>query len=179
MPLAAGALWLAVLSGCEAEPEPGETRYRAAARAFAEGRYPAALDAYQAALEQTPGHAAAARGRAETLTVLGRGHAAVAAWRELLAAEPDNAVYHANLGIAYDRAGEHRAALRHYRRALRLEPGLADGPGWLQRLLYFRPTRPSGIAERTAYLEHQLRLPAAARHLREPALDDAQMPYRR
>lgn len=163
------------------QKSPGDYAYHAAGNYFADGDYNRALAEYRAARRQSPDHRPARRGEAETLIVLGREREAIEIYLELLAEETEpvfQANLHANLGIAYDRIGEHVAALRHYDQALALDPETGGGPGWLTRFLRNQPAKPPGIGERSRYLREQLALPVEERVLRVPALDEAQRPYK-
>ena len=88
------------------------------------------------------------------------------------------AVAYANRGILHDRAGRHDLALKDYRRALSIDPNLADGPGWLWRFLRNIPERPPTIADRAAYIEAELLKPPEDRLLRLPEIDDQQRMYK-
>ena len=161
-----------------ASKRPGDFAYHAGSNYFADGHYQKALQEYRLALEQAPDHVPARRGLAETLILLDREPEAIALYRQLLERFPDNAGYHANLGIAYDRIGQHRQALGHYLTALQLDAEVAEGPGWLTRFFRKQYQKPPGIAERAAYLQQQFELPAEQRLLRLPELDQAQQPYK-
>jgi len=158
---------------------PGDFAYHAASNYFAEGNYPQALKEYQSALSIEPEHQPALRGQAETLIMLDREREAIAIYQTLLEKDAKNAGFHANLGIAYDRLGEHEQALNHYKNALRLDPEVAEGPGWMTRFFRKQYEKPPGIAERAAYLQQQLALPEAQRVLQHAAQDQAQQPYKK
>ena len=100
------------------------------------------------------------------------------AFDRALALDDSLAVAYADRGILHDRMGLHDAALQDYRRALALDPRLADGPGWLWRFLRNIPERPPTIADRAAYLEAELRKPPEDRLLRLPEIDAQQRMYR-
>ncbi|WP_275096116.1 tetratricopeptide repeat protein [Sedimenticola hydrogenitrophicus] len=84
----------------------------------------------------------------------------------------------ANRGILKDQLGEYRGALADYREGLRLEPGLAEGPGFLTRFLRNQPQPPPSIADRARYLAAQLAKPEAERLMRIPEQDHRQRAYR-
>ncbi len=86
---------------------------------------------------------------------------------------------YADRGILNDRAGQYEAALHDYRKALKLNPELAEGPGWLWRFLRNIPDRPPTIADRADYLEEQLKKPESERLLRVPELDAKQRMYKK
>lgn len=161
-----------------AHSEPGDYAYYAASNYFADGRYEQALAEYHKALDENPEHLAAQRGRAETLIMLQREREAIEAYHRLIAIQPHNAGHYANLGIAYDRLGDHDQALASYEKSLSLDPKVGDGPGWLTRFLRNQPEKPPGIADRVGYLRKQLALPPSERLLRIPEADQAQRPYK-
>jgi tetratricopeptide (TPR) repeat protein len=159
--------------------EPGDYAYHAGSNYFADGNYPKALQEYEQALLANPSHTPALRGRAETLIMLNREPEAIETYAELIALEPDNGGHYANRGIAYDRIGEHKAALANYEKALRLDLDVGEGPGWLTRFLRNQPEKPPGIAERANYIRTQLALPASERVLSTPDIDTSQRPYKK
>lgn len=158
--------------------EPGDYAYHAGSNHFADGRYPQALEAYQQALDENPAHLAALRGKAEALMMLRQETQAIEIYQQLIQQQPEFAGHHANLGIAFDRVGEHYRALLSYRKALSLDTEVGDGPGWLTRFFRKQTEKPPGIAERADYLQAQLSLPAAQRVLRIPEVDADQRPYK-
>ncbi len=158
---------------------PGELAYHAGNRHFEDGRWEAALRAYDEALAANPDFIHALRGRARSLMQLGRHEEALAAFDEAIRREPGFAATWANRGILHDRMGHYEAAIADYERALALDPSLNDGPNWLTRFLRLQPRRPPGIGDRARYLRAQLALPPAERVLRVPELDAAQRPYKK
>jgi len=86
---------------------------------------------------------------------------------------------YADRGILNDRDGRYEAALHDYRKALKLDPELAEGPGWLWRFLRNVPDPPPTIADRADYLEEQLKKPKRERLLRVPELDSKQRMYKK
>jgi tetratricopeptide (TPR) repeat protein len=157
---------------------PGDRAYLAGENDFADGQYEKALAQYEEALREAPDHVYAWRGKARTLTQLGRLRQALAAFDEAIARAPDFAGSYANRGIAYDRMGAHEQALADYERALALDPGTAEGPGWLTRFLRLQPEKPPTIADRARYLREELARPESDRLLQVPELDEAQRPYK-
>ncbi len=159
--------------------EPGELAYQSGVNYFADGHYEQALQAYQQALQEHPGYVPALRGRAETLIVLNRETDAIETYNQLIQREPQNAGHYANRGIARDRLGHYAQALGDYQNALRLNPEVGEGPGWLTRFLRNQPEKPPGIAARATYLQAQLALPPSQRLLSVPELDESQRPYKK
>jgi hypothetical protein len=62
---------------------------------------------------------------------------------------------------------------------LRLDPRVAEGMPWLDRLLYNVQETPPTIADRLAYLRKQMALPESERVLKVPEKDAGQRPYAR
>ncbi len=83
----------------------------------------------------------------------------------------------ANRGILKDQLGEYDGALADYRESLRLEPELAEGPGFLTRFLRNQSERPPSVADRARYLAEQLAKPPAERLMRIPEQDRQQRAY--
>ena len=192
LPLLALLPLLGVLPGLVQEAEDGFGReLRAAHRAFADGRHAEAAAGFERSLQLRPDSPHALYGRAIALMAMGSDEAALEAFDRAVAGflgssaqvkEEDErralAVTLANRGLLRDRQGRHREALEDYRRALRLDSALADGPGWVTRFLRNQPVRPPGIGDRAAYLERQLALPDSERRLRQSELDRRQRPFR-
>ena len=85
---------------------------------------------------------------------------------------------YADRGILNDRSGQYEAALDDYRKALKLNPELAEGPGWFWRFLRNIPDPPPTIADRADYLEEELKKPESERLIRVPELDSKQRMYK-
>lgn len=160
--------------------------YRRGVRDFKDGEYGRALAAFDRAAAHTPGFAAARLGRAQSLAKLRRRGEALIAYDELIAdlnaAEDEEsrtiaAVAHATRGILLDEMRRHEEALADYERALALNPELAEGPGWITRLLRKQGDKPPTILDRARYLRAQFALPAEERVLVDPAEDAKQRPY--
>ena len=64
-----------------------------------------------------------------------------------------------------------------YQKSLELDPDVAQGMSWLDRLLYNVQERPSTVADRLKYLKQQMALPESERVLRVPEIDEQQRPY--
>ena len=160
------------------EKEAGDMPYLAANKYFEDGEYQAALAEYEEALRQDPNHLHALRGKARTLLKLQRLHEALRVADEAIAREPDFAATYANRGIIYDFLGEYEAAIEDYETALRLDPELAEGPGWLTRFLRNQAKRPPTVADRARYLRAELEKPEGERLLRVPEKDSTQRPFK-
>lgn len=151
----------------------------AAHKAYADGHYADARAGYREVLEQQPSSLDARRGLARSLMELGRHQAALTHFDRAIEAAPGFGATYANRGILHDRMGHYEEAIDDYRKALELDPSLADGPGWLTRFLRNQPEAPPTIDERAAYLAAQLQLPPGERLLRVPEADARQRSYRR
>ncbi len=164
--------------GLFAHRAPGDTDFLAGERAFEDGHYEQALEAYDRALAEDPGHAAALRGRARALLQLGRHDEALAAFDRAIERAPEVGATWANRGILHDRMGHYDQALADYEHALRLDPDLARGPNWLTRFLRLQPEPPPTVADRAQYLRRELAKPRNEQVLHVPELDSAQRPYK-
>ncbi len=158
---------------------PGDDSYLAAEKYFEDGYYQKALTTYNEALEVSPDHIYAKRGKARSLMQLGRLHEALQLLNDVVAREPDFAPSYANRGILNDRMGRYQKALQDYEHALQLDPELAEGPGWITRFFRLQPEKPPTIDRRIAYLRQELAKPESERTLRKPELDEKQRPYKK
>ena len=156
------------------EDTPGDYHVKTGNYRLQDGQYDRAIAEFDLALEANPGHPLAYLGIALALMHQQRYEASLDAFGHALALDDSLAVAYADRGILHDRMGQHDLALRDYRRALALDPKLADGPGWLWRFLRNIPERPPTIADRAAYLEAELRKPPEDRLLRRPEIDAQQ-----
>ena len=161
------------------EGEGGDLHYRLGNQRLEDGLPGEALWEFQALLAGQPRHAAGRLGLALALMRLGRNEEALLALDEAVTLRPDFAAAFANRGVLLDRLGRPERALADYRHALALDPELAQGPGWLARLLRGEPGKPPTIADRARYLEEELNKPPGERLLRLPERDAAQRPFKR
>lgn len=167
---------------------PGDYQTRQGDIRLGHGDYAAALERFDAALAIAPNHAGAAMGRGLALMQSGQQKAAEAQLDQLIGQLADGgskvsgsnrakrtalAVALANRAILRDRAGRHAEALGDYEAALIADPSVLAGPGLVDRVLTGTP-RASTVADRARYLREQLALPAEARLLTVPKLDDRQ-----
>lgn len=86
-------------------------------------------------------------------------------------------VAYANRGILRDRMGDYSGALSDYGESLRLEPEVAEGPGFLLRFMRNQAEKPPTIADRARYLRSELTKPEGKRLLRMPTIDARQRAY--
>ena len=160
------------------EDTPGDYHVKTGNYRLQDGQYDRAIAEFELALETNADHPLAYLGIALALMHQQRYEASLEAFDHTLALDDSLAVAYADRGILHDRMGRHDLALLDYRRALALDPRLADGPGWLWRFLRNIPERPPTIADRAAYLEAELRKPPEDRRLRLPEIDAQQRMYR-
>ena len=92
-------------------------------------------------------------------------------------AKPSFAPAHANLGVLYDRMGNHKRAMELYSEALRLDSDLEKGMHWIDRLLYNVQEVPPTVKDRLKYLQKQYLLNEEDRILSVPDVDDKQLNY--
>ncbi len=157
---------------------PGDAAYLAANKLFEDGEYQRALDKYDEALDETPNHLHAMRGRARSLMQLGQSTRALTAFNTAIALEPEFGGTYANRGMLHDRMGRYEKAIADYEHAVALYPEVADGPHWLRRFLRNQPEKPPDVAERAAYLRKELAKPENERVMRIPELDAQQRSYK-
>ena len=158
--------------------EQGELHYRRGNLRLEDGLYREALTEFEDQLRLHPRDAAGHLGRGLALMGLTRNDEALAAIDLAIALKPDFAAAFANRGILHDRMGRAEQALGDYRKALALDEALADGPGWITRFFRKQPQAPPTIRDRAAYLEKELKKPAAERLLQVPEMDEKQRSYK-
>ena len=161
------------------ETTPGENRHRLANKYLEDGNYDEALRIFDEVLVEYPGYKEAHLAKAITLLQMGRLGESRESFDRAIGLDNRYAQAYADRGILNDRAGQYEAALDDYRKAFKLNPELAEGPGWLWRFLRNIPDRPPTIADRAGYLEEQLKKPASERLLRVPELDSKQRMYKK
>ena len=161
------------------ETTPGENRFRLANQYLEDGNYDEALQIFDEILVKNVQYKEAHLAKAITLMQMGRLGESRKSFDIAIGLDNHYAQAYADRGILNDRAGQYEAALDDYRKALKLDPELAEGPGWLWRFLRNIPDRPPTIADRADYLEGQLKKPESERLLRVPELDSKQRMYKK
>jgi len=169
--------WIAI-QALRSDPPPGQVAVLAGDRAFADANYDRALKNYREALKADPDHIEALRGKARSLLQKERYDEAVMHFDIAIEREPEFPGTYANRGIALDRMGEYELALKDYEYALHLNPSVADGPGWITRLLHMDAAGPPTVEDRANYLRQQLALPEEERVLRVADEEGAARTYR-
>jgi predicted O-linked N-acetylglucosamine transferase (SPINDLY family) len=122
------------------------------------GDLAAAESAYRAILERAPGHVDALSQLAAIEQRLGRRHRAVKLLEKAAKLRPDDAVVQLDLGKLRDGFGDHPAALRHYAKAIELDPGFAEAYAQLAWSFFARQrfTDSEAIARRALTIKPSL-----------------------
>ncbi|PHQ84442.1 MAG: hypothetical protein COB63_04485, partial [Candidatus Pelagibacter sp.] len=161
------------------------------------GKFDAALERFDVALEKSPDHRGALMGRALVYLQAERYIEAEAEFTYMIKflkanLEPDDitgiGVYagaYANRGTMYNRLGcrpggtsQHfEKALADYIQALKIDEGAIEGPNLVNRIIYGTP-RPSTIRLRAVYMLKQMALPEPERLLCVPEKDAEQRMYK-
>lgn len=161
------------------ENTPGENRFRMANKYLEDGDYEEALKVFDEVISTYPDYKEAYMGRAITLMQLNELDTSRRDFDRAITLDTNFAAAYANRGILNDRTGHYAEAVQDYRKAVALNPDLAEGPGWLWRFLRNIPEKPPSIADRADYIETQLQKPEAERLLRVPELDEQQRMYKK
>jgi len=172
-----------------AETPPGDYEVREGDILLSDRKFTQAIERFEAALEVQPDHRGALHGKAAALIGLERYADAEAVLSYLIKylqanLESDDrtgvgalSAAFANRGIIKDRQGRYREALADYIESVKIDYDVAEGPGWLERLLYYN-REPSSALKRAEYLYKQLQLPESERVLRVPEIDAQQRMYK-
>jgi tetratricopeptide (TPR) repeat protein len=152
-------------------------------------KYEDAIMAFEEALKLQPNHRGALGGQAVALMGMKKYGEAESLFTYLIdflrktLADDDptgrgalSAAY-ANRGIIKDRQGRYEAALEDYIESARVDLDLAEGPGVIERLLYYEQ-KPSSVLDRAEYIYRQLKLPESERLMRRPEEDEKQRRYK-
>lgn len=168
---------------------PGDFEVRQGDIKLSDGEYENAIERFDAALASAPNHRGALLGKAAALIALEHydeaevilTHAIEFLRDTLVEDDPTGAgalsAAYANRGIIKDRQGRYQAALDDYVEAVKIDYDLAEGPGWVDHLLYYDKT-PSSVLTRARYIYEQLQLPEDERLMRVPEQDDLQRMYK-
>lgn len=84
---------------------------------------------------------------------------------------------YANRGIVKDRQERYQAALKDYIESIRVDRDLAEGPGTIERILYY-DKKPSSVLSRAEYIYKQLKLPERERVMHQIEEDEKQRVYK-
>ena len=168
---------------------PGDFEVRQGDIFLSDGDYEEAIEAFELSLAAQPDHRGALHGKAAALIGLLRYDDAEAVLSYLIdflnrTLEDDDptgigalSAAYTNRGIIRDRQGRHREALDDYVEAIKIDYEIAEGPSWIEHLLYYEH-EPSSALKRAQYLYRQFELPEAERILTLPEEDDVQRMYK-
>ncbi len=155
-----------------------ENNYHAGNKYFEDGKYQEAINAYKLSVQESPTPIHAKRGIARSLVQLGKNSEAMVIFDEVISEEPDFGASYANRGILHDRLQNYKEAIADYRKAIQLDPELADGPSFLTRFLKNQQEKPPTIVDRMRYLQSELDKPPEERMLQKQEEDQEQKPYK-
>lgn len=158
---------------------PGDVLYIDGNNVFKDGHYARASEYFKDALKEDPKHGAAIRGLSNSYVQLKRYDDALRTIDRAIVLNPEFAGNYALRGIIYDHLGQHRLAMADYEKSLQMDPEVADGMHWLDRLLYNVQETPPTVKDRLDYLKRQYELPESDRVLSIPDKDEKQRPYER
>jgi len=161
------------------ETTPGENKYRIGNKYLEDGKYEEALQVLDEVLVEHTEYKETHLAKAITLLQMERFGDSLESFNRAIGLDNQYAQAYADRGILYDRIGRYKMALDDYKKALKLNPELAEGPGWLWRFLRNVPDRPPTIAHRAVYLAEQLKKPESERLLRVPEIDSKQRMYKK
>lgn len=168
---------------------PGDFEVRQGDIKLSDGEYVEAIDRFDAALMDAPNHRGALLGKAAALMALEQYDDAehvltytIDFLAETLTEDDPTgkgalSAAYANRGIIKDRQARYEDALEDYVEAVKIDYDLADGPGWIDHLLYY-DKEPSSVLKRAEYLYKQLQLPEGERLMQVPELDAKQRMYK-
>lgn len=168
---------------------PGDFEVREGDIMLSDGDYEEAIERFDLALAAQPDHRGALHGKAASLIMLERYDEAEAVLSYLIdylnrTLEDDDptgigalSAAYTNRGIIRDRQGRHQEAYDDYVNSVKIDYEIADGPSWIEHLLYYEH-EPSSALKRAQYLYKQFQLPEAERVLTFPEHDDAQRLYK-
>lgn len=168
---------------------PGDFEVREGDIKLSDGDYEEAIEKFDLALAAQPDHRGALHGKAASLIMLERYDEAEAVLSYLIdylnrTLEDDDptgigalSAAYTNRGIIRDRQGRHQEAYDDYVNSVKIDYEIADGPSWIEHLLYYEH-EPSSALKRAQYLYKQFQLPEAERVLTFPEHDDAQRLYK-
>lgn len=181
--------WVAIIGGVAwisfefyrhfAGMAPGDVSFVDGNNLFKDAQYERAAEYFNDTLEHNPQHGSALRGLANSNVQLKRYDEALNAIERAIKINPKFGGNYALRGIIYDHSGRHRQAMEDYERSLKMDPDVAEGMHWMDRLLYNVQEAPPTVADRLEYLKQQFALPESKRVLSIPDKDAKQLPYSR
>jgi tetratricopeptide (TPR) repeat protein len=181
------SIWM-MIHNYEGQTE-GDYEVRQGDILLSDEKYEKAIKVFDEALALQPDHRGALSGQAVALLGMGKNIEAESTLTYLIdylhrTLDHDDptgrgalAAAYGNRGILKDRQGRYEEALKDYIESVRLDLDLAEGPGVVQRILYY-DTKPSSILLRAEYIIKQLKLPESERLMRKPEEDAKQRRYK-
>ena len=160
------------------ETTPGQNQYRLGNKYLEDGNYEEALQIFDELLSEHTEYKEAHLAKAITLLKMEWFGESRESFNRAIGLDNQYAQAYANRGILNDNVGQYEAALHDYRKALKLNPELNEGPGWLWRFLRNIPDAYPTMADRADYLEEELKKPESERLIRVPELDSKQRMYK-
>ena len=161
------------------ENTTGENRYRLANKYLEDAEYDKALKIFDEVLTSFPDYKEAHLGKALTLLQMEQFDKSRESFDRAISLDNNYAQAFADRGILNDRTGKYKEAVSDYKKAIELDPEVAEGPGWIWRFLHNVAKAPPTIADRTAYIEQEMKKPADQRLLRIPEIDSQQQMYKK
>jgi len=171
------------------EDVPGDFEVRQGDIFLQDSLFEKAIARFDAALADQPDHRGALMGKAAALIALKRYKEAEDLLtytieflvRTLEQDDPTGkgalSAAYANRGIIKDRQARYEEALKDYIESINIDSDIADGPSWVDHLLYHNK-KPSSVLSRAEYIYKQLKLPEAERLLSVPEEDATQRMYK-
>jgi len=171
------------------EDVPGDYEVRQGDIFLQDKHFEKAIERFDAALADQPDHRGALGGKAAALIALERYQEAEDLLTYLIdyltrTLESDDptgkgalSAAHANRGIIKDRQARYEEALKDYIKSINIDSDIAEGPSWVDHLLYHEK-KPSSVLSRAEYIYKQLQLPESERLLSVPELDAKQRMYK-
>jgi len=171
------------------EETPGDYEVRQGDIFLTDGKYDKAIERFEEALSVASNHRGALGGIAVALIAQKKYGEAISTLTYLIDylkknLEPDDptgrgalSAAYGNRGIIKDRQGLYEEALKDYIESVRVDLDLAEGPGVIDRILYYEK-KPSSVLDRAEYIYKQLKLPKAEWVMRKPEEDEKQRVYK-
>jgi tetratricopeptide (TPR) repeat protein len=160
------------------EDQPGDYKARKANYQLEDGKSELALKGFQDVLAINPEHVGAHMGMATTYMQMKKEDLAMQYLNKTIELDPELPAAYANKGILLDRQGYYREAIGNYVAAIRLDPEIVDGPGFIWRFMRNISDKPPTILDRANYLAAELKKPVADRQLSVPEKDSEQRMYK-
>ena len=173
-----GAIIFAARQWRTSENVPGDYKVKQGNYAMEDGLFDSAILKFEEALDRNPEHVGAHLGMAIAFMQTGRDNLALDWFSRTITLDPGHGAAYANRGILRDRLGRYEDALLDYRKALELNPDLAEGPGFIWRFMRNIDEKPPSIKDRADYLEAELKKPASERVLKHTEQDSEQLMFK-